>query len=52
VPYAATDKIMKKHSVMAVAAFAAALLAGAAIPSTGAQAVTITNGSFEDLTCH
>jgi choice-of-anchor C domain-containing protein len=38
---------MKKHSVMAVAVFAAALLASVAIPSSGARAVTITNGSFE-----
>jgi choice-of-anchor C domain-containing protein len=47
VPYAAIIKIMKKRSIMAVAVFAAALLAGAAVPSTGAHAVTITNGSFE-----
>jgi choice-of-anchor C domain-containing protein len=38
---------MKRHSVLAVAAFAAALLAGVALPSSGARAVTITNGSFE-----
>jgi choice-of-anchor C domain-containing protein len=41
---------MKKRIVCklaAGAAFATALLVGVAIPSTGAQAVTIANGSFE-----